>query len=618
MKTFTILFAGLLILTAPPACGQVSEVATELGYRADVQIISSGDQDDCGPRLEHNHDGSMENGYCWGFGGIVPPYYGAFAEAFDLGPTTLRCGAYWFTQIGYYTGQPTDFYVWEGGITDPPGGVLAVVPGVTGLDIPFWPECGRSDIEFDLEVDGEFTVGSWADFSQEVCGYYVCADENGPEGHPWVNFAPGIGYPTGWHHVSMLFPDCVSMGIGAWVANAHEVRPDGTGDYPTIQAAIDAAADDDTIELTDGVFTGDGNRDLDFGGKRVRVVSQSGDPGACIIDCGGSPDEPHRGFHFHTGETATCLVRGVTITGGYAAGADSRADGGGILCENASPRIWDCVLLANTAVRNGGGVSCQGPAAPSVRGCSFVGNAAVYYGAGLAVRTADPIIESCTFVANSGPGGTLTCAESGSLVLNHSIVAFNHAGAAVHCAGLQSEATLTCCDVYGNPGGDWVGCIAEQYGVEGNISEDPIFCDLPGGDLQIRVDSPCAPFTPPNPECDLIGACGVGCEPSGIEEQAQPRTVLQLGASTPSPLTVRTRIAYAIPGDGELEHVRLSVHDLTGRRVRTLVGDRQDGGVHSAVWDGFDQRGDAVPAGVYFFRLQVGTDAISQRIVLVR
>jgi hypothetical protein len=59
-------------------------------------------------------------------------------------------------------------------------------------------------------------------------------------------------------------------------ATTYVVHPDGTGDSPTIQAAIDASSDGDVVELTNGTFTGDGNRDLV--GTGVDVLS--GWPGA--------------------------------------------------------------------------------------------------------------------------------------------------------------------------------------------------------------------------------------------------------------------------------------------------------------------------------------------------
>lgn len=79
-----------------------------------------------------------------------------------------------------------------------------------------------------------------------------------------------------------------------WVVN-----PDGTGDAPTIQAAIDSLAwSGDIIELTDGVYTGVGNRDLYTSGRSLLIRSQSGNPANCVIDLQGSMDEWHWGIVF--------------------------------------------------------------------------------------------------------------------------------------------------------------------------------------------------------------------------------------------------------------------------------------------------------------------------------
>ena len=94
------------------------------------------------------------------------------------------------------------------------------------------------------------------------------------------------------------------------------VTPDGTGDAPTIQAAVDSARGGDTVLLDNGTFTGPGNRDIVIGPKTLNIISISGHPGLCIIDCGGSPDEHHRAFS-PSYEGGRLAFDGLTITNGY-------------------------------------------------------------------------------------------------------------------------------------------------------------------------------------------------------------------------------------------------------------------------------------------------------------
>jgi hypothetical protein len=94
------------------------------------------------------------------------------------------------------------------------------------------------------------------------------------------------------------------------------VKPDGTGDYPVIQAAIDAAEDGDEILLADGVFKGQGNKEVHFWGKAVTVRSQSGNPVDCIIDGEGEIGLPYAAFLFDFGEGPDAVVRDITIYNG--------------------------------------------------------------------------------------------------------------------------------------------------------------------------------------------------------------------------------------------------------------------------------------------------------------
>jgi len=251
--------------------------------------------------------------------------------------------------------------------------------------------------------------------------------------------------------------------------NVFTVAPDGSGDFATIQDAVDSIPWCDVVELTDGTFTGPGNRDIDFGGKILTVRSQSGSPHSCVIDCEGLG----RGFHFHSGEKAWCGVENLTVTGGQA------ASGGAVLCQSASPTIRGCVMAANSAAVSGGAVCCD---------------------------DADPVIESCTLVGNSAPEGAgIRCVLS-SPAVEKSVIAMSPAGEAVSCDSTSSP-ELACCDVYGNGGGDWTGCIQGLEGSDGNFSQDPVFCDPDSADFRLDSSSPCVSA----PGCGRVGALGVGC-----------------------------------------------------------------------------------------------------------
>jgi hypothetical protein len=126
-------------------------------------------------------------------------------------------------------------------------------------------------------------------------------------------------------------------------------------------------------------------------------------------------------------------------------------------------------------------------------------------------------VVNCTFYGNSGGGlgsggGGVHAEGSAVVTIGNTIMVSNdsYPFGPVSCGG-TSTATLTCCDLYGNEGGDWVDCTAGQAGINGNISRDPLFCDAPSRDFRIDLNSPCRPHPPENPDCDLIGAAPVGC-----------------------------------------------------------------------------------------------------------
>jgi len=210
MKKLVILFALLGVVGAANAA-MLSHGSVGVGHGINVPHTNS---NPCGGQLCLNYDGSAENGYCWQYGGIVPPYYGAFAECCSFDGCV--CGVeYELTGVGYPCG-PLDAYIWAdaGGI---PGNVLGMTAGLNPCPVATWPSISTSDFAITpVAVTGAFWVGYWADFSAAPCGYFVAADLNGFGGCPYTNIAPGIGYPTGWNNASVVWGATQALGIGAW------------------------------------------------------------------------------------------------------------------------------------------------------------------------------------------------------------------------------------------------------------------------------------------------------------------------------------------------------------------------------------------------------------------
>jgi len=319
----------------------------------------------------------------------------------------------------------------------------------------------------------------------------------------------------------------------AAIAATHVVRPDGGGDFATIQAAIDAAVDGDTIELTDGWFTGAGNRDIQLD-KRLTIRAQNGPGGSCIIDCQGSISDRHRGFSIDD-QGAGSLLEGITIQHAYVldpGGAldlyetsltidqcifyDNYADmGGGAIYAptGCDLQITGCTFILNRADQSGmggGAIYLEDGTTANATGCLFHRNRSASLGGGdVYCSFSDLTLTSCTLHETYGRAIYL---DSGSTAaLAHTMIVFGD-HAAVRCV-VGSSATLSCCDVFGNAGGDWTGCLAGQEGQNGNISLDPLLCRDPSHPYYLCANSPCAPFSFPNHDCDLIGAFPVACGP---------------------------------------------------------------------------------------------------------
>jgi hypothetical protein len=222
------------------------------------------------------------------------------------------------------------------------------------------------------------------------------------------------------------------------------------GMFPTIQSAVDAAVDGDTVLVADGIYTGEGNRDIIIE-KAITVRSATGAEN-CIIDCEGTETDQHRGFNIVDIVSESLVIKGFTIVNGYI-----YEEGGAIFCSNSSVLIDECILSNNTGrygggiyfeesdgkfdgcsftgntagTYGGGGVYCRGEGDFEIIDCEFIGNNANGDGGGLAFWADVCTIRDCRFESNTagGWGGAINSSYEGSSTIDNCKIVSNEAGA---------------------------------------------------------------------------------------------------------------------------------------------------------------------------------------------
>jgi methionine-rich copper-binding protein CopC len=90
---------------------------------------------------------------------------------------------------------------------------------------------------------------------------------------------------------------------------------------------------------------------------------------------------------------------------------------------------------------------------------------------------------------------------------------------------------------------------------------------------------------------------------------------LRLRGNYPNPFNEQTTITYDLP---ETKTVEVAVYDMLGRRVKTLVDQKQEPGTHRVRWQAQSDDARAVSSGVYFVRLETGSTQLVEKLVVVR
>jgi parallel beta-helix repeat protein len=202
-----------------------------------------------------------------------------------------------------------------------------------------------------------------------------------------------------------------------------QINAAGTGDFPTIQEAIDAAVDGDQIVLAEGTYTGEGNKNLSLEGKTITLRStnpaRAAVVAATIIDCEGDG----RAFHLYgTYETPATMIDGLTITNGNDSGIyvdrssptirrcvirnnSNDGSGGGIWCRQSGAQIIACRIVENSsgsASGKGGGIYLDRPDGATIAYCTICENVSLYYGGGIECsRSGEAVIRNCLIADNT-------------------------------------------------------------------------------------------------------------------------------------------------------------------------------------------------------------------------
>jgi len=102
---------------------------------------------------------------------------------------------------------------------------------------------------------------------------------------------------------------------------------------------------------------------------------------------------------------------------------------------------------------------------------------------------------------------------------------------------------------------------------------------------------------------------------TGVQENHETPLSLSLNSIYPNPFNASCRIKISIPSEEPLD---LTIYDISGRKIRSLVGGALEPGIHTLTWNGKDHAGRTMASGTYILNLVQGEYATSQRVSLLK
>lgn len=119
----------------------------------------------------------------------------------------------------------------------------------------------------------------------------------------------------------------------------------------------------------------------------------------------------------------------------------------------------------------------------------------------------------------------------------------------------------------------------------------------------------CSAFNKSDADYYLIN---IGSNPQ--EDDAPPAQQFSI-QNYPNPFNPSTTIKYSVPTDGE---VVITIHNIRGQVVKTLISDYKSDGLHQEIWNGKDQQENNVATGIYFVRIQTKDSSLTHKMIMLK
>lgn len=244
-------------------------------------------------------------------------------------------------------------------------------------------------------------------------------------------------------------------------------------------------------------------------------------------------------------------------------------------------------------------------------------------------QTASPGIES---MAETGGTAALAAEVEAAIAAGHAGEVVRSVDYPVSPGSVDTEFTLTpdhpllTLVTMIAPSPDWFVGVRGQDLRDGNVWIPEVTVDLhpwdAGTDSGTGYTSPDQDTQPAQPITAIAGSPFTPGAPVGrfvfelvSQTTGVPTAPRLTAAAAPTPFNPRTTISFTTPA---ADRTRVTVHDPRGRRVRTLRDGAAAAGRNSVAWDGRDDGGRALPAGLYLVRVQQAQETAVVRVVLAR